>query len=62
MSRYCLFIDDERYPPRNDGRNWHVARNWDDVLMCLRIQIISYRWGSCVFIPTLPPANLSTPF
>lgn len=36
MSRYSLFIDDERYPPR-DGRNWVIARNMRDVLMMLRI-------------------------
>lgn len=36
MSRYSLFIDDERYPPR-DGRNWIIARNMHDVLMMLRI-------------------------
>lgn len=34
---YSLFIDDEREPPRNDGRIWHVARDWEDVMMCLRI-------------------------
>lgn len=37
MSRYSLFIDDERDPPRNDGRIWHVARDWEDVMMSLRI-------------------------
>lgn len=36
MSRYSLFIDDERFPPR-DGRNWIIARNMRDVLMMLRI-------------------------
>jgi hypothetical protein len=36
MSRYSLFIDDERDPPRNN-RNWHVARDWEDVMMSLRI-------------------------
>lgn len=37
MSHYSLFIDDERLPPRNDGRIWHIARDWEDVMMCLRI-------------------------
>lgn len=37
MTRYSLFIDDERSPPRNDGRNWVVARDWEDVMMSLRI-------------------------
>lgn len=37
MSRYSLFIDDERLPPYNDGRNWIIARDWEDVMMCLRI-------------------------
>ncbi len=37
MHQYSLFIDDEREPPRNDGRNWIVARDWEDVMMCLRI-------------------------
>ena len=37
MSRYSLFIDDERKPPYNDGRNWIIARNFDDVMMCFRI-------------------------
>jgi len=37
MSRYSLFIDDERFPPRNDGRNWVIARDWEEVMMCLRI-------------------------
>lgn len=37
MSRYSLFIDDERLPPRNDGRNWVIARDWEDVMMVLRI-------------------------
>jgi len=37
MSRYSLFIDDERDPPRNDGRNWVVARDWEAVMMMLRI-------------------------
>lgn len=36
MSRYSLFIDDERYPPRNDGRNWVIARDWEDTMMSLR--------------------------
>ena len=36
MPRYSLFIDDERFPPR-DGRNWVIARNMHDVLMMLRI-------------------------
>lgn len=35
--RYSLFIDDERFPPRNDGREWMIARNWEDVMMCLRL-------------------------
>lgn len=35
-SRYSLFIDDERYPPRNDGRNWIIARDFLDVSLCLR--------------------------
>jgi hypothetical protein len=37
MSRYSLFIDDERLPNFNDGRKWIIARDWEDVLMCLRI-------------------------
>jgi hypothetical protein len=37
MSRYSLFIDDERFPPRNDNRDWKIARDWEDVMMCLRI-------------------------
>jgi hypothetical protein len=37
MSRYSLFIDDERYPPRNDGRLWVTARDFEDVMMSLRI-------------------------
>lgn len=37
MSSYSLFIDDERFPPRNDGRNWIIARDWEDVMMCFRI-------------------------
>jgi hypothetical protein len=37
MSRYSLFIDDERFPPRNDGRNWVIARDMEDVLMMLRL-------------------------
>lgn len=37
MSRYSLFIDDERYPPRNDEREWVIARDMEDVMMCLRI-------------------------
>jgi len=37
MSRYSLFIDDERAPPRNDDRYWVVARDWEAVKMCLRI-------------------------
>lgn len=36
MSRYSLFIDDERFPPANDGRRWVIARDWEDVMMCLR--------------------------
>lgn len=36
MPRYSLFIDDERFPPR-DGRRWVIARNMHDVLMMLRI-------------------------
>jgi len=32
---YWLFIDDERYPPR-DSRNWYIARDWEDVMMYLR--------------------------
>jgi len=28
---YSLFLDDERFPP-NDGKNWEIARNFDDVL------------------------------
>jgi hypothetical protein len=35
MARYSLFIDDERDPPR-DGRNWIVARHWEEVMMTLR--------------------------
>lgn len=34
--RYSLFIDDERDPPRNDGRNWIVARDYLDVMLSLR--------------------------
>ena len=45
MSGYHLFIDDERDPPR-DGNIWHVARDWEDVMMALRIhgmpQFISF--------------------
>jgi len=37
MTRYSLFIDDERAPPRNDGRNWVIARDWEDVLMLIRL-------------------------
>lgn len=37
MSRYSLFIDDERDPPGNDGRVWVVARDWEDVMMAFRI-------------------------
>lgn len=37
MPLYSLFIDDERYPPRNDGRNWVIARDWEDVMMMLRL-------------------------
>lgn len=37
MAQYSLFIDDERYPPKNDGRNWVIARDWEDVMMCFRI-------------------------
>lgn len=37
MRRYSLFIDDERFPPRNDGREWKIARDMEDVMMCLRI-------------------------
>lgn len=33
---YHLFIDDERNPPRNDGNNWIVARDWEDVKLTLR--------------------------
>ena len=33
---YRLFIDDERFPPDNDGRNWQIARDWDDVQMIVR--------------------------
>ena len=36
MARYFLFIDDERFPPR-DRNQWIIARNWEDVMMCLRI-------------------------
>jgi hypothetical protein len=28
---YSLFIDDERFPPENDGREWKIARDWNDV-------------------------------
>lgn len=28
---YCLFIDDERYPPK-DGQRWIIARDWPQVL------------------------------
>jgi len=27
---WCLFIDDERWPPK-DKYSWHIARNWFDV-------------------------------
>lgn len=37
MSRYSLFIDDERFPPKNDGHNWIIARDYEDVMMMLRI-------------------------
>ena len=37
MCRYSLFIDDERHPPYNDGRNWVIARDWEAVMMSLRI-------------------------
>lgn len=36
MTRYSLFIDDERYPPK-DGKNWVIARDWEETMMCLRI-------------------------
>ena len=36
MSGYKLFIDDERFPPK-DGGNWVIARHWEDVMMMLRI-------------------------
>lgn len=36
MPRYSLFIDDERFPPR-DRRLWVIARDWEDVMMALRI-------------------------
>lgn len=36
MSRYSLFIDDERFPPR-DGQIWVIARDFEDVMMSLRI-------------------------
>lgn len=36
MSRYSLFIDDERMPPRDD-RYWVIARDFEDVMMALRI-------------------------
>lgn len=35
--RYSLFIDDERFPPKNDGRNWVIARDWEQVLIMLRL-------------------------
>lgn len=35
--RYSLFIDDERDPPRNDGRYWLVARDWRGVMTLLRV-------------------------
>jgi len=35
MSRYSLFIDDERFPPRNDSKNWVIARTWEQVMMAL---------------------------
>lgn len=35
-ARYSLFIDDERFPPRNDGRKWVIARDYEEVMMCLR--------------------------
>lgn len=34
---YSLFIDDERHPPYRDGRDWKIARDWEDVMMLLRI-------------------------
>lgn len=36
MNRYSLFIDDERFPPR-DGRNWVIARNWEETMRALRV-------------------------
>jgi hypothetical protein len=36
MSSYRLFIDDERFPPR-DGNIWHIARDWEDVMIAFRI-------------------------
>ena len=35
-ARYSLFIDDERFPPRNDGRKWVIARDFEEVMMSLR--------------------------
>lgn len=34
---YALFLDDERLPPWRDGRNWRVARDWEDVMMLIRV-------------------------
>jgi hypothetical protein len=36
MPRYSLFIDDERFPPQ-DRKNWVIARNWENVMMSLRM-------------------------
>jgi hypothetical protein len=33
---YSLFIDDERFPPDSDGRDWIIARDWDDVQAVIR--------------------------
>lgn len=34
---YSLFIDDERFPPENDGYDWIIARDWDDVKSIIRL-------------------------
>lgn len=32
---WSLFIDDERYPPR-DGRNWKIARTLDETIALIK--------------------------
>jgi hypothetical protein len=33
---YSLFIDDERWPPSSDGRDWKIARDHIDVLQLIK--------------------------